>query len=472
MSKSKIDNMPIISILNQYVAQHSVHTLEKESDKDVCARNYMISGAQLGMAQFGNIFGSFLSNFAAAVILNRTLVIKIHSSFLQCDECFAMKEWIVNSTYFNNRLSAAGCLPQIVGPEGGPFHFDMCDLKKTSTRKVVTQDDLFNAAYDMFNPLSYNLNTDININYRASVLFNDELYMNSSHVNISEVKQHNKENALARLSSYGFLSKYAFKFGSMVTNRTTDMLAPLFDMKTCQRRKDVFTVAIHLRHSIVETTPLYYENFDSLPKTALGMMIERDKAENGDRKCYVLIASDRDYTVASLTEYAKYYNCTPLVVEKDAALINDGRPVEWGPYTMGITPVVDVYALSHADAFIGSSASTFSLLIGNYIIARSYVHLYLKNELLVKDYSTDSNYPSNMKRHTMVKFQDNVALWCHLFTNQIIHLGDSFRRIYESEFRKCNGEVACCEKSLDNNRSKSKRRLRRRQITPSSNKFV
>lgn len=40
-NNEKLNNIPIISILNQYIAEHGVHKLANESTEDLCSRKFM-----------------------------------------------------------------------------------------------------------------------------------------------------------------------------------------------------------------------------------------------------------------------------------------------------------------------------------------------------------------------------------------------------------------------------------------------
>ena len=84
--------------------------------------------------------------------------------------------------------------------------------------------------------------------------------------------------------------------------------------------------------------------------------------------CVILLASDREASTAMLMPVAKQRGCV-LVRSKRGEAEAPGLTTEHGRYTRD-TAMRDVYLLSHADHLIGTSGSTFSLLMAEQLAFR------------------------------------------------------------------------------------------------------
>jgi hypothetical protein len=105
--------------------------------------------------------------------------------------------------------------------------------------------------------------------------------------------------------------------------------------------------------------------------------------------------------------------------------------------------LADWYLLSHAEYFVGSFGSTFSILIANYVSARAYIKQYKK--LQSQDHLEE--YSHRADKNLIVSFPHNLNLWINYYVMRIdTDVRYMTRSVTIGDFgvRECDGISLCC----------------------------
>jgi hypothetical protein len=149
---------------------------------------------------------------------------------------------------------------------------------------------------------------------------------------------------------------------------------------------NILTIGIHLRHQ--NAASLKDHSIDNTIDHTAELAIERllnNKTSihftSTGKRCFLLLASDRMHTFKRFAKFAPKVGCELKHVDRNIS-IQANTHHEHGPWEAQIMTGSDYHLLSHADYFIGSEISTFSVLIANRIVARATERGDLNNSLL------------------------------------------------------------------------------------------
>jgi hypothetical protein len=145
---------------------------------------------------------------------------------------------------------------------------------------------------------------------------------------------------------------------------------------------NVFTIGIHLRHqdpaSLKDPSidlPMFTTAVNAVMHLLNDTRVVMKKDGKEKKRCVLLLASDRLHTFMRFADFAPTVGCELKYVDREIAAINNTatnkKSTEHGPWETQIMTGSDHYLLSHADYFIGSEISTFSIIIANNIVARA-----------------------------------------------------------------------------------------------------
>ena len=269
-----------------------------------------------------------------------------------------------------------------------------CNCSALNNR-LISFDAMFNAAYlhldDRYDPYLSEY-----IQSRTRILFGERL------------------NDFGKFSSYGLVAAAVFVFSDKVHTHIVDTL------KASRAIPNALRISIHLRHkdSASLEDPSADEDFDS---NALEVLKEV-RHQQHHSECIVFAASDRNVTLDRISREGDRIGCKVFMTEKrveNEVLAFNERTVildENGPWAMGRVQAADILLLSHGDYFIGTSESTFSVLIADYIAwrrtalgQRGYPFYWLDG-ISMQNGSFGYLYPQEPSSDTYN---------CHLFMNQL-----------------------------------------------------
>jgi hypothetical protein len=132
---------------------------------------------------------------------------------------------------------------------------------------------------------------------------------------------------------------------------------------------------MHLRHQNSESldNPELDTPFDTTAMNALSHIRGMHEGSN----CSIYLASDRNETLNRIEKHAISIGCSCYAACREyttKAIVQDDN-LEHGPWSRGLIQFADILLLSHGDYFIGTSASSYSLLIADLLAA----HVFHKN---------------------------------------------------------------------------------------------
>lgn len=387
--------LAIQRMLTTYREEHGIESINRQvavgDFKGLCARSYVKNYQfDLGCNLAGNHYGSLASAFAAAVVLNRTLVVQGDRAIqTSCEGSVFLRSWTVTQTVLEAALEKARCNIFKDDADSKPAVTDYVEYKDwgftrrcgyaRSTAECLKYDDLFNSAYELLLPS------------------NNE-FLNPEQIRRSSVLFSNPTPGMARFESYGFLLRALMGF----TNQTVAVAKNALEglhlgghvhecLGTLQLQEDqYYTIGLHIRHKIV--APEFERFYDEASERAIRTFKERHERRvrearpNSTRtdppakqNCVLLVASDRAATLTHLVSFSAKVNCTLRFIQRDLNgkvsehQKQDGYE-ENGPWSAPSISMADWFLLTHADYFVGSAASTFSFLIAGEVAARAALH--------------------------------------------------------------------------------------------------
>lgn len=390
-SQIKIYHM-VSHLYNQYRLQHNIHVIANESLHDFCQRKFLIGGYDSSsyshncQGGIGNEMGAILSNFVAAVLLNRTFV-WVQEEPSGCDHWFQINSWIptgsklieydldlqdfpIKCKEFNNSFS------------NDFYRAESCNSTNSDNYRINPDYFHHNSIYDIFTT-TFDPYLSQETVYRSSKLFHKTFADN------------------ARFFSYGFADLSVFNF-----SRTIKALSNAVLTDTLKENKSI-RISMHIRHyEIKDANTAAIEAVDVTFMKALETL---RRSLNPELKCFIYLASEKEITLTRIKEFSNNIKCSAYTVNHSEKYYNKSslQVDDHGKFGEGILPFADLYLLRHGDYFIGSNYSTFSHMIAN-IVALQGLRKGLNNPLIWVDiYGKINDYYSNIRYDASHTCRDN-----------------------------------------------------------------
>ena len=365
------------SLLREYIRHHSIQTLQTESSTHLCNRKFINAVWRKDCVMIGNQVQPELNALVDAVILNRTFV----ASTFQCDGLFGWAPWVVTVDALVGLLSASNCslqrsdfmrrydYPEENRPHGPPSRCELMNGMRTDpivslsaanpprmgATILGTGDgqfsgiDYYNSAYDLFNPLDERNNLTGVYKTRTETIF-------PNHTN-------------ARFSFHGLVLGNAFEFSPIWTESRDVYINNVFSSSRLGHLVDrpedcsnTLTIAVHMRHQHMKS-PANYAKFDQYFVDATRYIIQ-NTAYDSHEFCRILLASDRPHVFNLFQRFGAEVGCD--IISNNFTSTKSGYK-EHGPFAEVNMVLSDIYSLSHADYFVGTKISSFSMIIANYV---------------------------------------------------------------------------------------------------------
>lgn len=331
----------MLDLIVTYQHQHGMKALLYETNQQLCSRKYIVNmhstfTCDENTNHVNHAIGSttliFLTEFATALILNRTLILGPRDDLdHQCNKFIRIKQWIPTFDYIHSRLQNARCPKNIV--------------ERSNIFGVCT---FFN---DKNDPKGFYRN-------RVKLLFPDPLS--------PTIPVLNKYR-----EGYGYLFRAAISFTSytreIITPLVQDIYQPTSYSSICIRRKDVVTIGVHLRHPHHDGS--ITEQYDKLAIEHIDNIL---RVQSHKYKCILLVSTDRYSGFELMMNYGNKTGCIVKFTPRDEQFQNTSTHhvfLQHGHYA-GVQVYLDLLLLSHSKYFIGSDSSLLSGLMSNFIMTR------------------------------------------------------------------------------------------------------
>lgn len=333
-------------LMEDYVSQHSIDVLRRESSQDFCKRTFSVSyhwqhmecGGSFGT---GNLLGPVLNSAVRGVVYNRTLYVYADAKQINqtCDDGIAYRSWVPFATEVEAIAARHDCLHQLLRSK------DVCEGCNCSHSSLKIQGS----------PSGNNVGFDF-------LTEEYDPYLDGEALRRSRIMFMRTYDDGPRFLSNGIALSYLIEFRYSVHKVVNDI------MNTILSDPDAVRISVHIRHKEgsdddVKKNPLVDIETDTLAMQG----ISKFKKIASGKSCFVLIASDRMYSMERLTNYSRNIGCVPLSIPRGEKNTTEATSPEHGKWSRGIISVADWYLLSHATYFIGVHRSSYSLLIGDLV---------------------------------------------------------------------------------------------------------
>jgi hypothetical protein len=390
-----IRSSAITHLFESYIEQHNATALRLEAEQNptqFCLRKF-VSTKPFGCNNLGNNQFDFMGGFAAAIILNRTFI----QNGLHCGDHMFFQPWIMSGENILALLKAK-CPSVTIGDA------EMILIKQGKNPRAYSD---FRCKADEFQ--------DLSLNFWNAELFSWWLFNKYSGATLgpsarerADILMSHPVYMMSQFEMTGYAFRYGFDFSDQVKSLCQSVLKSLISPSTCKYLDDLIVIGVHMRHLVVSFTTDTTEVDHTFEDSVSSLLTSIDPTRQ--KKCALLVASDRNSSIAQLTQWASSRNCDVIVVPKPEVDVNkymaacggDILCMEQGAFARGIVQLADIYLLGHAQYFVGTTSSTFSRLIGNRVAVSNTYNgdRYLMNTLSPIRY----NVPNAIEFHELKNY--------------------------------------------------------------------
>ena len=364
-----LGNITPEDLLDEYISDiislgNSLNSTSLVCDKHFALVNYTCPDS------IGNRFHEILNSFAFALISNRILALNIEKNL--CDKYLIRSPWILSYDVLLNSMSKSKCSNNINS-------FTPVDnLNSYSTVIPLANRTRAELALACC-PVDELLDRFVYIGR----LERQEMYAYYFRGNALSASSRNRSSILFSEGSdyaYGLMFRKMFSFSTSITDanrmaefasRNDSEINPVPINQTIY-----FTLAVHLRHprphdfgnhaAVKEESCIIEAVQKAINNSLIGQASTQSNRDSF--RCTMLISSDREEAIRRLERLAKKIQCSAVTAYRHWPKQRTTRfKNDHGLWTDSRVVLSDVELLSHADHFIGSYESTFSMLIGSLI---------------------------------------------------------------------------------------------------------
>lgn len=356
-----------INFLRIYQQQHSIDAIKQESQDQLCRRTFVIKTFwPLKCNDFkkgvGSNFAQVLNHIAMAVILNKTFILKDDDQLEEdCLKYISIRKWIPSNALISQQLQEAGCL----GTFGNPIELTTFSHRidySIETSKSLTLVGFAPTELYCLREESFGWKLDGKYRSRAKLLFG------STRPSLA--------GDLGRLEGFGVLFRFIIEFSNYTKEMATPILGNIYDLRSkktiCPRLTNVISVGAHLRHQTqgFNDNAKIFSDFDD----AIFLQIMILKKRFPKLQCIIVISTDREESITNSLNFGNKNGCKIYYIYKEQSHTKDFN-VEHGIWA-GSQVFLDLYVISHVSFFIGTGASTLSLLMSDLVGARNAISGY------------------------------------------------------------------------------------------------
>lgn len=271
-------------LVDVYKTQHGMETLLHEAPEQLCTRKFVMNfHFPVTCKSIGNVLGAFLNNAVYALALNRTLIGK-KINLSGCANLLHINNWIPRLADIKKLLADAGCpLTQ----QCTDFYFNPSCGYSDITDTCVINDALAHGVSIHLDG-KYDPNLTTFIKHRTSILFGSP------------------QGDTGSFEAFGIVMREVVHFDDSLQAFVEELLGTT--------KEGAVRISLHLRHPNLPRTTDHatYQHFDSSFKVALDYI----RNQTRPAPCVVLIASDRNISIARLSDHATSIGCMSISTPK------------------------------------------------------------------------------------------------------------------------------------------------------------
>jgi len=385
----------LIMVYKQYHSSLALQRASTQFKSDFCARKYVVM--KMSCNSLGNSFAPFINGFSLALITNRTFITE---DLVKCYSFLKFSDWIPSHSWVKSLRKSTECkntIKQVPFKSHDVAMFRCCGVENNTDAIIAPTGSIFNAAFDWFHK------------YSGAVL-------SSRARRVADVIFKNPYG-IGRFVSYGILQQYLLVFSHEIHWAVNPILDEIFsNVQNQTYHNDTLVLGVHARHRHVDKLGVSIE--ETMDNRTLDL-IPKILDLHPHKKCVMLIATDRNHSLALLETTAYTVGCTPRYINRNNSSSLHARRaekpphhLEHGPWSDGFLQIADWYLLMHAEYFIGLEDSTFSWAMADTIAARAISQgrenpLYWTTENIRRKYAGDdeslwtSGSPSDTELHKL-----------------------------------------------------------------------
>jgi hypothetical protein len=196
---------------------------------------------------------------------------------------------------------------------------------------------------------------------------------------------------IGRFTSYGVVQHHVLEFSEKIKTMVRDLLPD--DIH------NYLKIGVQLRHNSMSDDQLAANNFDGNAQRAMIHMFNMTRLDY--RPCLLLAASDHESSLNETEKLASLLNCKFYRFHHQTS----EEIADHGPWGNALSTISDWYLLRHSDVFVGSTESSYSVLMASDVAYNSIKRGYIKNPLLWIVFDTQKFFEN--------EYVNNARVDCH-----------------------------------------------------------